>query len=129
MNCPACRDVMIVIELDRVEVDHCVSCGGIWFDGGELELLLGNEREKNNLLESFQIENKSKETKRKCPMCSKKMKKVLGGHNHDVRIDRCKQNHGMWFDRDELQAILKDENASGTKEVIHFLKEIFGKRV
>jgi len=32
---------MVVLELDRVEVDHCLVCGGLWLDAGELELLAG----------------------------------------------------------------------------------------
>ncbi len=41
MNCPVCKEPMIVLELDEVEIDHCISCGGIWLDAGELELLIG----------------------------------------------------------------------------------------
>ncbi len=44
---------MIVLELSEVEIDHCVSCGGTWFDAGELELLLGNAKEKDSFLSSL----------------------------------------------------------------------------
>ena len=40
MNCPACKNAMITLELADVEIDHCVGCGGIWLDAGELELLM-----------------------------------------------------------------------------------------
>ena len=40
MDCPVCKDAMIVMELNEVEIDHCLSCSGIWLDAGELELLL-----------------------------------------------------------------------------------------
>ena len=36
---------MITLELEDVEIDHCLDCGGIWLDAGELELLL-DEPEK-----------------------------------------------------------------------------------
>jgi Zn-finger nucleic acid-binding protein len=40
MNCPTCKSAMITLELAEVEVDHCVHCGGIWLDTGELEVLM-----------------------------------------------------------------------------------------
>ena len=39
MICPTCREVMIVVEQDKIELDHCPNCAGVWFDGGELEVL------------------------------------------------------------------------------------------
>ena len=27
---------MITLELQEVEIDHCIECGGIWLDSGEL---------------------------------------------------------------------------------------------
>jgi len=41
MDCPVCKNAMITLELEEVEIDHCTNCGGIWLDAGELELLLG----------------------------------------------------------------------------------------
>ena len=42
MDCPVCKNAMITLELEQVEVDHCLECRGIWLDAGELELLLGD---------------------------------------------------------------------------------------
>ena len=42
MDCPVCKNLMITLELDEVEIDHCLDCGGIWLDSGELEQLIGN---------------------------------------------------------------------------------------
>ena len=40
MDCPVCKNAMITLELEEVEIDYCTDCGGIWLDSGELELLL-----------------------------------------------------------------------------------------
>lgn len=58
MICPVCKEPMVVLELDQVEIDHCINCGGIWFDAGELELLLETEKERTRFL-SLLIEDKS----------------------------------------------------------------------
>ena len=78
MDCPVCKSAMIVLELDEVEVDYCTDCEGIWLDAGELELLLGGAAASDALLGSFQSA-KTAEQKRKCPICLKKMDKVLVG--------------------------------------------------
>jgi hypothetical protein len=108
MDCPVCKSAMIVLELDEVEVDYCTDCEGIWLDAGELELLLGGATQSDSLLASFQPA-KTPERKRKCPICLKKMDKVLVGDaaNKKELIDRCPKNHGLWFDGGELQEILK----------------------
>ena len=38
MDCPNCSDPMVVLEIEQVELDHCLSCGGVWLDAGELEM-------------------------------------------------------------------------------------------
>lgn len=32
---------MVAFELEGVEVDRCVVCGGTWLDAGELEMIAG----------------------------------------------------------------------------------------
>ena len=54
MDCPTCHNAMITLELADVEIDHCTSCGGIWLDSGELELLLDDPAQAKRLLSSFQ---------------------------------------------------------------------------
>ena len=54
MDCPVCKnEPMIVLELNDVEIDYCLSCKGIWLDTGELELLL--ESSAKTLFSAFQI--------------------------------------------------------------------------
>ena len=40
MNCPVCKEPMIIVEHERIELDYCTTCLGVWFDAGELSLLL-----------------------------------------------------------------------------------------
>ena len=40
MICPVCKKDALIVEYDRIELDYCPSCGGVWFDSGELDLLL-----------------------------------------------------------------------------------------
>ena len=129
MNCPVCREAMIVLELDRAEIDHCVSCKGIWLDRGELELILEGTPEKNDVLSSFGVDHDSREKRRKCPICLRKMEKVICGIGEKVRIDRCPKNDGLWFDLGELYEIVKMGHFGGSTKVLVLLKDVFGKEI
>ena len=86
LRCPVCEKTdMVVLELEGIEIDYCLKCGGIWLDSGELELLIGSDEGKNEILSSFHdAEKKCNEKKRPCPICSKAMKKVEVNHRQIV---------------------------------------------
>ncbi len=125
MDCPVCREPMIVLELDEVEIDHCISCRGIWLDAGELELLLGDSAEKDNLLSSFEEDKHTKEKGRKCPICLKRMVKVLCRADTNVLIDKCRRNDGLWFDEGELEDIIKTGGFDKDNKVLGLLEDMF----
>jgi len=106
VDCPICDNAMITLELDDVEIDYCLECGGIWLDSGELEMLLGDRDKAEALIASFQVDADSAEKRRKCPICDKKMSKIVVGKSKPrLLIDKCRKGHGLWFDKGELQDI------------------------
>lgn len=123
MKCPACREPMLVLEWEQVEVDYCTNCKGTWLDSGELELLLEGAEEKQTVLGSFQ-KNEDSTDDRKCPSCHKKMESLLCGESAKLRVERCMRGHGLWFDRGELEPILKMGKFENPK-VSRLLKNIF----
>ena len=44
MCCPKCGGKMAEKKFENVMVDQCGSCSGIYFDAGELELLIKHEK-------------------------------------------------------------------------------------
>ncbi len=41
MKCPVCKDVTLVMsERQRVEIDFCPECRGVWLDRGELDKII-----------------------------------------------------------------------------------------
>ena len=125
MKCPACDELMIVLELEEIEIDYCTECEGIWLDGGELELLLEEVSEKEELLASFKVDDSSDETKIRCPICIKKMEKVLVGKENKILLDRCKNHHGLWFNKGELYEVVKLGSIDEENKILTLLKEIF----
>jgi len=135
MICPACKSDMIVVEHSKIELDYCTNCHGVWFDSGELELLLESAglESPEPLLANLagSTEARSAERKRKCPICVKKMKKVLIGQEPEILLDVCQQGDGLWFDGGELAQLVGQlaRKAGGKKtpqqEIFAFLQEVF----
>jgi len=53
MRCPKCGMQLIEINYKRVAVDKCSSCGGVWLDAGELEVV--SEMDKGALGKLFSV--------------------------------------------------------------------------
>ncbi|MBP6978836.1 MAG: zf-TFIIB domain-containing protein [Bacteroidales bacterium] len=125
MKCPHCKLPMIVLELNKVEVDYCTECSGFWLDTGEMELLLESTVKKDLPMVSLRIDLHSTEKKLRCPICRRKMQKALAGLNSDILIDKCHRGHGLWFDRGELQRIVEQECSPTNQEIIDLLTDMF----
>lgn len=127
MDCPTCRKAMITLELAEVEIDHCTSCGGIWLDSGELEVLLDDPAQAKRLLGSFRQSVSATERPRKCPICDKRMAKVaVGRSDPPLVIDKCPRDDGLWFDRGELEDILNRADLDDGNRIQRLLADIFG---
>ncbi len=127
MKCPVCKEPTIVLELDEIEIDYCTSCGGIWLDAGELDLLIEDEKDRELLLSSFQKDVEHPEKIYRCPICRKKMDKVHVGESKDVLLDKCPDNDGLWFDKGELKDVI--QLASKDNKVVELLSELFGSKL
>ena len=135
MKCPACNSLMIVVEHEKIELDYCLNCSGVWFDAEEIELLLeamhleGSRLALDSILTS--PEAKSAEKKRNCPICGRKMKKATVGHDPEVTIDACSSGDGLWFDNGEVGQLItqlpgkSSEKSDSQGRVITFLGEVF----
>ncbi len=127
MDCPVCKSAMITLEFEDVEIDHCAECGGIWLDRGEMEILSGNPQQAMELLKSFEIDTKCTEKRRKCPICLKKMRKVIVSEARPpVLIDKCVKGDGLWFDKNELKNVLEGAHLDKDNKIKKLLADIFG---
>jgi NADH pyrophosphatase NudC (nudix superfamily) len=44
MCCPKCGGKMAEKKFENVMIDQCTACGGIYFDAGELDMLIKHEK-------------------------------------------------------------------------------------
>jgi len=55
MKCPKCGEALKVRSFQKIEIDQCSGCGGIWLDAGELEAVA--EKESGSWLGKFWQKN------------------------------------------------------------------------
>ena len=80
-------------------LDVCHTCGGVWYDHGEISKLTG-EREIERLVVAYA----GGRSPFGCPRCGEPMAARPVGQ---VVVDVCTSCHGVWFDRDELETVVK----------------------
>ena len=44
MHCPKCGMNLIEVDYQRLKIDRCSACGGVWLDAGELEAVVELEK-------------------------------------------------------------------------------------
>ena len=127
MDCPVCKEsAMVTLELNEVEIDYCMQCEGIWLDAGELEMLLGEQEKAQELINSFRVDSDNPEDLRKCPICYKKMQKiVIDSDGPKLLIDRCGKGDGLWFDKGELHDIVEKAKLDEDNKIKTLLKDMF----
>ena len=93
-TCPGCTAPLRPFPAGKVELDRCTFCSGLWFDGGELETLLGKKLPAK--LDPDIV------TSRKCPVDSLSMQaaEVAG-----LRVEFCTKCFGVFLDDGELVAL------------------------
>ncbi len=103
MLCPKCRQATLA-EMQvgdvRTVVDQCRSCGGIWFDRKELEVIMDLAARDLTIPASAEI------TKRCCPRDFEKLL-TFRYPQTEVMVDMCRRCDGLWLDGGELTEIRK----------------------
>ena len=123
--CPVCLGVTMtkIRASDDVTLDSCPSCGGMWFDSGEVEQLRSvhpqgassivklHERAfqmKCHSCHAFMVRNADKcpacgwKNVISCRVCARPLKPVKGA---GLKLDVCSDCEGVWVDNTELANI------------------------
>jgi Zn-finger nucleic acid-binding protein len=116
---------MIALELKGVEIDHCLSCGGIWLDAGELEMLLGEAPRANELITRPVGKGRSA---RHCPICNQRMEIIAFHSEKKVALDRCREGHGLWFDKGELEEVCSLLPSPEGEKIRTLLRDMFNRK-
>ncbi len=106
MLCPKrCKATLAEMQIGdaRTVVDQCRSCGGIWFDRKELEVIM------DLAAQDLSIPSGAEETKRTCPRDFENLV-TFRYPQTEVMVDMCRVCEGLWLDGGELTEIRKVRN-------------------
>ena len=99
-----------------VTILECTRCAGLWLSRKVFEMLADRARDQTLSEQLLQVEaadppadgrtTEGAAFYRRCPQCRKPMHRANFGRKSGILIDICKK-HGLWFDVQELDAILR----------------------
>jgi len=110
IGCPACGKKMqkIYMPEQKVNLDVCTNCGGIYFDNREFDKFDENCEDITplvNLFENKTFAETDTSNERICPVCGMKMVKNYASANHEIQVDECYSCGGKFLDNGELEKI------------------------
>jgi Zn-finger nucleic acid-binding protein len=118
-RCPRCRVDMIAAVIGGTSLRECPHCEGIWAEAASLQQICADKEKQSAVLGMANpMPDSADGTLEKniryvpCPVCSKLMNRVNFAHCSHVVVDVCNQ-HGTWFDKDELRRIVEFIRAGG----------------
>ena len=109
-DCPRCRVALEQNRIGQTSLRSCTKCDGVWLQAATFEAICA-EREKQSAVLGFLDRRTLRGTPMTkinyvpCPDCGQLMNRSNFAQASGVIVDICK-HHGVWFDADELPAII-----------------------
>jgi Zn-finger nucleic acid-binding protein len=110
MKCPRTGTKMERVVIDGIEIDLSLGCGGVWFDGFELEKFDEVHEKAGEILanhmQQYHQALDDPDARLKCPRDTNVvMMRHYYSPKQQIEIDECPQCGGVWLDAEELSAI------------------------
>lgn len=96
-SCPKCKARLHHLRRRGMLIETCSGCQGLWFDAGELSILL-------ELVPRFDPAVAGAPAGCRCLRCGAELHE-LPFPGTDVPVDRCPSCQGIWLDRGELERL------------------------
>jgi Zn-finger nucleic acid-binding protein len=109
--CPRCKIEMEAVLIGKTHLEECPRCEGVWADADSVRQICLDQEQQAAVLgiptsqaaEAGNIEEHIHYIP--CPVCKNLMNRVNFAHCSGVIVNVCNQ-HGTWFDKDELRRIV-----------------------
>lgn len=110
MECPKCGGALQAVVQDRIEVDRCVQCGGLWFDRLEADRLRKVEGSASalDIGDARTGEQQNQQGKIECPRCHTQMIRMVDLEQHHIWYESCTVCGGKWFDAGEFKDLQQE---------------------
>lgn len=107
LTCPRDHALLQVQEVGEAELDICGTCGGQFFDSGEMFAAFGVKADPS-YWDREETGGSVKNSTIHCPNCETVfLAQDIKYESHQVEIDRCGKCGGIWLDKGEVETIMK----------------------
>ena len=105
MQCPNCSGFLVVKRQGEVTVDHCDSCGGIWFDPDELSDYVRRNKSwlRAHVVTDDDFQSLTDVPGGNCPRCREDSLRI--GFFNGLSFERCTKCSGFFLSPEHLRAI------------------------
>ncbi len=108
MKCPKCSAPLRPVTFQRVEVDRCEKCEGLWFDMMEqkdLRRMTGSEAIDTGTTRDAALDAKQMVL---CPRDQARMVRMVDPAHPRIWFESCPHCYGMFLDAGEFTDLRKD---------------------
>lgn len=121
--CPSCKVTMATGKLGPIALDLCLTCGGVWFDCGELSQVISAGPHILRRLCSKVPPGAPEPSRRKldllkCPVCYAGMSGIEYASMAGVCVDSCSFCEGIWANHGALERLAEALEGSSTQNRI-----------
>lgn len=136
MPCPSCKRELRKFIYNNIELNRCINCSGIWFDGDKLRRVKDKEDEFLQWLDVDLFSDPQKFIGGYGTMTCPNDKEALYEISYDnanIKVDVCKTCKGVWLDKDEYESIIaflkhmlfREDTMRYLKHLEEEIKEVF----
>lgn len=132
LPCPRCRNDLDATVIDKILVDVCAPCGGVWLDHNAFETLVQGRKfsdlSKKLNIPGYEVQPaKLKQSEKdelyvRCPICELFMHRRNYAKRSGIILDVCAA-HGIWFDANELSRVFNYRIVDNDAASMRFKKE------
>ena len=118
LRCPVCSDLLRRKAINTVQIDGCVTCGGLWLEKGELQRLSSDPRLLREAGRSFTRQQEPPPAARNnaCPACAQPLSPFEFDRFRGLRLDRCKSCNSIWLDHGEAAELARRLDPAGAAQ-------------
>jgi Zn-finger nucleic acid-binding protein len=101
---------MELVSYDRIKVDRCTHCKGLWFQTGELERLRKDTWMADYILDEGDAKVGKKFDRIRaidCPECAADMRQEFDAKQPHIVYETCPNGHGSFLDAGEFTDLVK----------------------
>lgn len=116
MNCPGCNTELLIEKRNNTDVSFCPGCSGMLLSEANVLKIAPALKKYAADPEGAKRKGYLQDSQRICPVCT--INYMLLRYEN-VELDFCPRCRGLWFDRNELEAIISYMKKKRPEEPTH----------